>query len=176
MQDSVGLFTQQWVEGHMHSPHREGLAEDEEIIFESETNVLTNQRLFANWKSGTNAKPGDEAFLKDITDFRKITGGQVSRSKEGLIIGAVGVVFALVETFFGTSFPELIETIVFMIGALGIVIGLYLILRNFARMKPHTTIFFGVNGRTDMLVSFPGRDNPDADELIRHYSRTRRGL
>ena len=160
----------------MNSPHREGLAEDEKIIFESEMNVLTNQRLFANWKSGNDTKPGDEAFLKDITDFRKITGGQVSRSKEGLIIGAVGVVFALVETFWGTRLSELIGTIVFMIGALGIVIGLYLILRNFARMKPHTTIFFGVNGRTDMLVSFPGRDNPDADELIRHYSRTRRGL
>ena len=156
--------------------NRDGLAENEEILFESRSIILTNQRLLANWKPGTEVKPNDEAFLKDIIDFKKVSGGQVSRFKEGLIIGAVGVVFAAVEILFGARLPELMETIVFMIGALGIIIGLYLILRNFVRIKPHTTIFFGISGRRDMTVSFPGKDNPDADELIRRYTRTKSGL
>ena len=155
---------------------KEDLLENEEILFESETNVLTNQRLIADWKSGSDAKPEDEVFLKDIIDFRTFSGGQDSRAKQGLQIGAAGIVLTLIEIFLSTSLPEVLDTILFMAGALGIVFGVYMVLRSFTRLRPHTTILFRVDGRRDIAVSFPGRNNPEADELIRQYTRNKRGL
>ena len=156
--------------------HRGDLSENEEILFEGETNVLTNQRLLADWRSGNNAKPEDEVFLKDIIDFRTFSGGQESHLKQGLQIASVGVAITLIEILFSSSLSETLDVILFMSGALGIVFGLYMILRNFTRLKPHTTILFRVDGRRDIAVSFPGQNSPEADELIRQYTRFKRGL
>ena len=160
----------------MNSHNIGDLSENEEILFEGGTSVLTNQRLLANWKPGNNAKPDDEVFLKDIADFRKINGGQQSRIKDGLIIGAVGAVLTLIEILFSSSLSDLLDTVLFLAGALGIVFGLYLVLRSFTRIKPHTTILFRVDGRRDIPVTFPGQNNPEADKLLRHYTRTKQGL
>ena len=55
-------------------------------------------------------------------------------------------------------------------------LGLYLVLRSLVRVQPHTTVFFRISNGEDVPVSFPGRENPQADELIRRYSRARSGL
>ena len=64
----------------------------------------------------------------------------------------------------------------FAVGASGGVFGLYVISVNPFRMKPHTTIYFQVPEGTDLVATFPGQNNPKADELARLFVRAKRRL
>ena len=152
------------------------LLEGEEIVFEGGTGVLTNQRLFAYRKPGFEVGAENVALLSDITEFKKVSGGQDSRVRQGLTLGGVGLLFTVLELSIGSNLPELLDILLFMVGALGIVLGAYLVLRSVLRIHPHTTVFFRIQNGDDVPVSFPGRDNPEAENLIRLYSRAKRGL
>ena len=148
---------------------------DESIIFERGPAVLTGQRLLVNQRdSGADRSP-DQAWLKDIVSYRKVEGGQDGRLKLGLACTGVGA--ALIAILMAApALPNALESIVFAVGASGGVFGLYVISVNPFRMKPHTTIFFQVPEGTDLAATFPGRDNPDADELARLFVSAKRRL
>ena len=54
------------------------LLHGEKVLFESDSAVLTNQRLVANWNS-RRRQAVDEAALKDIAGFWRVEGGQPNR-------------------------------------------------------------------------------------------------
>ena len=151
------------------------LLKGEKIIFESDPAVLTNRRLLANWKGGRNGKASDEAHLSDIAKFEKIVGGQESRNARGLSAIAVGLVLMAASSAISNA-QSTVQSIVFVAGALAVVIGFQFILTSLVRLKPHTTIFFETKSDKHIAISFPGRDNPQADEFARAYSRTKRDL
>ncbi len=158
------------------------LLEGERVILEKGPAVLTNKRLLANWHSvdGQGQQPADQAFLKDIASFKKLSGGQESRVKPGLRWLGLGVAIIVAEVIL-TTFDiipagTLVESILFLVGALALVVGLYMLQSSLFRTRPHTTVFFSVPGSPDIAVTFPGRNNPDADELTRQFLRAKRGL
>jgi hypothetical protein len=152
------------------------LAEGEKILFEADAAVLTNRRLVSYWKrADKDARGPQEALLKDIASFKKINGGQESHLKLGLIAFAIGAILTIIEVLV-PSLGQMADSILFLAGSLGIVGGLYFILRSVVRVKPNTTVFFQVPGAKDVPVTFPGRDNPKADELTRHFQRAKRGI
>ena len=143
------------------------LLDGEGIIFQSGRAQLTNRRLFTG---------KDVAYLNEITDVKKMSGGQESLIKQGFVLATVGVLFSLLEVILSPNLTELIDTMFFIAGSLGIVSGLYLLVRSLVRVRPHTTIFFRVEENRDISISFQGQNNPEADELIRQYSRARKDL
>ena len=157
------------------STHRVDLLVGEKVLFDSEPAVLTNRRLMANWKGGEGGGPSDEALLSDIVGFEKIDGGRERRLGRGLAIGAGGVVVvALAELI--PELSSIIEGTIFLIGSVVAILGLYAILGDLLHMRPHTTIFFEVLGEGPIVVTFPGRSNPKADELTRLHVRAKRVL
>lgn len=151
------------------------LLENEEIIFEGDTVVLTNRRLLANWESAEAAEASDEAFLIDIVGFQKINGGRTGRLEQGLLSFAAGSALIALE-FVVSTIPEIVETVVFVLGSLGVLVGTYLVVGSILVVKPNTTVFFEVPEAKNIPVSFPGWDNADADRLTRLYGRAKRGL
>ena len=117
----------------------------------------------------------DQAWLKDIASYRKLDGGPDSRLRLGLLLTAAGAVLMLLQMA-TPGLPRLVESIVFLMGASSGVFGLYIISANPFRIKPHTIVWFQVPEGTDLAATFPGLDNPDADELTRLFVRTKRGL
>lgn len=151
------------------------LLEGEEIILESGPAVLTDRRLLANWKGTNGGRARDKANLEDISTFRKINGGKESRLKQGLMLGATGLILIALEAIL----PDLnsdIQFIVFMAGALATIMGFHFSLSSLLRIRPHTTVLFDVEGAKKIAVSFPGRDNPDADEFARVFGSTKRDM
>ena len=151
------------------------LSEDEEILFESGPAVLTNRRLVGNLGG---AAPGDswgEVLLKDVASFKKMSGGQESRLKLGLQSTGIGAVLVLLEILI-QDLPTILENILFLAGALAVLVGAYLSMSSLFRVKPHTSVLFVIPGEKDAAVAFPGRDNPEADELTRRFVRAKRGL
>ena len=155
--------------------HRIDLLANEEIIFESGSAVLTNQRLLVNSEDAAGDETSDEAFLRDIVSFQKVTGGQESRAKPGAQVLAVGAVLLAAEAVL-PALPERLGAVVFLLGGVAVVIGVYLLLSSAFRVRPRTTVLFLVRGTREMAVVFPGRDNPEADELTRLFARARRRL
>lgn len=152
------------------------LSADEEIVFESDGAVLTNLRLITNWAARKKSdKIPSEVLLRDVSGFQKIDGGQDSRLHVGLPALLVGVVLNLVSLLVPPQVAWM-ENVLFLFGALALIIGLYLTLTSILRVKPHTTILFLVPGSEDMPVYFPGKENPKADQFTRSFIRTKRGL
>ena len=152
------------------------LLEGEEIILQSGPAVLTNRRLLANWKGTNGGQARNQANLEDIPTFQKINGGKESRLKQGLTLGATGLILLIASE---TILPDLnsdLEIIVFMAGALATIIGIQFSLSSLVRIRPHSTVLFDVEGAKKIAVSFPGRDNPDADEFARVFARTKRDM
>jgi len=152
------------------------LLEDEEIVLESGPAVLTNRRLLANWKGTNGGKARDQANLEDISTFRKINGGKESRLKQGLRLVTTGLILLIALETILTDINSDIEFILFLAGALATILGVHFSLTSLVRIRPHSTVLFDVEGAKHIAVSFPGRDNPDADEFARVFGRTKRGM
>lgn len=151
------------------------LLEGEEVIFESDLVVLTNQRLLDSSPQKKKRKTLKEANLRDVATFQKVKGGRESRMKVGLQVGAAGLVVLLLSSVL-RFLPSAIETLLFLAGAVAVVVGVHFTVNSWARISPHTTVIFLVPNSGELVVSFPGHDNPEADELLRRYTRARRGL
>ena len=153
-------------------PRKVDLQTDERVLFESAGSaVITNQRLLANWKGRYGGQPKHAVALEDIDGYERIVGGQDSRMEKGLSLGAGGAVLLLFGLMPGL--PSLIENVAFLGGILGVIFGLPFALQSMIRLRPHTTLLFEVGAKV-IAVSFPGRDNPDADELGREFSRAKK--
>ena len=153
------------------------LREEEEILSEAEHAVLTNQRLIAALNRKDRSEITDEAELSDIVSFKKSNGGQESRMQPGLIFLGAGAVITILQIIFVDLMPsQLVETILFLLGAAGILIGFYLVIGSVMRIKPFTVIVFTVVGERDIPVHFPGQDHPEADRMTNLFTRTKRGF
>ena len=148
------------------------LLRDEEIIFEGGPAVLTNQRLLAEVAG---AKEPVEAKLAELASFRKMNGGQQSRTRAGVQSMAGGVGVMVLGTLVRQS-SQLLETVFFLVGAMALLVGTYFVLSSMLRVKPNTTVFFRTRDFDDIAISFPGWDNPEAEELTRNFVRAKRGL
>lgn len=153
------------------------LRKDEEILSEAEWAVLTNQRLVAALNRKNRSEITDEADLSDIVSFKKSNGGQESRTQPGLMFLAAGAAITVLQILFVDMLPsQLVETILFLLGAAGVLIGFYLIIGSVMRIRPFTVIVFTVVGARDIPVHFPGQDNPEADRMMNIFTRAKRGI
>ena len=100
--------------------------------------------------------------------------------RPGLISLGIGAAISILQALPPLSTlaraNEWLELIMFLVGAGGVLIGLYLIIGSAMRIKPFTVVVFTVVGARDIPVHFPGEDNPDADEMTRKFVRAKRGI
>ena len=151
------------------------MLEDEEVVFEGGPAVLTNQRILASWTDARGREASVEAFLKDLVSFRKMNGGQHSRLMPGLRAMGAGIVVTAADLLFPNP-PRWLDSLLFLVGSLAVIAGLYLVISTIFSVKPHTTVLFQTRDLKDIAVPFPGWDNPEAEELTRKFVRTKRGL
>jgi len=152
------------------------LERDEEVVFESERAVLTNQRLLANLDRKNIEQVTDEIPLKNVLDFKKSNGGRASRTSGGLKVLGVGLVVMLIQVVLTATLPELLEILLFLSSATAIVIGIYFLLDSILRVKPFTTVVFKIMDSRDVHVYFDGMYSTEADDLTRIFVRTRRDM
>ena len=150
---------------------------DEEILSEAEWAVLTNQRLVAALNRKDRTEITDEADLSDVVSFKKSNGGQESRMQPGLMFLGAGAAITVLQILFVDLLPsQLVETILFLLGAAGVLIGFYLVIGSVMRIRPFTVVVFTVVGARDIPVHFPGQDNPEADRMMNLFTRAKRGI
>ncbi len=153
------------------------LQQEEEILSEAEWAVLTNKRLVAALNRKDREEITDVAELSDIVSYKKSNGGQESRMRPGLQFLGAGAAITILQVIFNNLLPsELVEVILFLLGAAGILIGFYLVIGSVMRIRPFTVVVFTVVGARDIPVHFPGQDNPEADRMTSLFTRAKRGL
>ena len=148
------------------------LQRDEEVLFEKGPAILTNRRLVAE------AMGMDETVdmpLSNLASFKLMNTGQQSRLTRGIQATTAGVV-TLIVSMLARDAPPLLEGLLFVVGALALLLGVYYLLTTAVRLKPRTTVLFETSELTEVALSFPGWDNPDANELTRAFARTKRAL
>ena len=148
------------------------LQSGERVLFDEGPAILTNHRLVAEVLG---ADGPVETPLRDLVSSRQVNGGQESRVRQGSQAIGGGVALLVIATL-ARGASELIETILFLIGALALLFGSYLVLSSVIRVKPQTVVHFQTSALEDVIVSFPGWDNPDAEELTRVFVRAKRAL
>ncbi len=148
------------------------LHRDEKVLFDKGPAILTDQRLVAD---ALGAEGPVETPLGDLASFRQVNGGQESRARQGSQAIGVGVALLVIGTL-ARGASELVEAILFVIGALALLLGTYFVLSSALRVKPHTVVLFQTIASGNVVVSFPGWDNPDAEELTRVFVRAKRAL
>jgi hypothetical protein len=151
---------------------RISLQPDEEVLFEKGPAILTNQRLVAE---AMGIEETVEVLLGDLVSFKLFNVGQQSRLNPGLQATAGGTV-ALVLGTLARSASELLEGILFVVGALVLLLGVYYLLTTAVRIRPRTTVLFETSLVTEVGLSFPDWDNVDAKELTRTFARAKRAL
>ena len=156
------------------------LGESEEVLFEREHVVLTSARLMANW-SGEGAR--DVVALRDVDGVRRLDGGQESRMGAGLRVLAGAAALAAVQVPIDALLisrsqvhigVDIVNTLMFVAWALAAGVAAYLIITSVFRVRPHTSLLFVRFRDKDVLVSFPGRNNPDAALLRAAFERQMR--
>ena len=153
------------------------LIEDEEIVFEDEQTIITNRRLIGNF--GVEKDVEFNAYdLTEVGTPNKFNGGQYGRRAIALrlLIGGAAVVLAgaILQPILQPD--QRIEALVFVLGAVGSMVGLYMLLNDLFRPKPNTTVIFPIFDGKDIISSYPDWDNPEAEELVRSFARIKRGM
>ena len=161
------------------SKHKIDLSDGEEVVFESSPAILTTRRLLANWK-GDDGSASDEALLKNLESFQKFNGGRESQMATARQCIGVGLALISIEFVF-PNIPKILASVLFLLGACGLLFGIYLVIVNFLRIRPHTIIFFKLRltagtSNERITVAFPGDDNPEAEELTRTFTRLKRKI
>ena len=157
------------------------LAEGEEVLFELDHVVLTSLRLMADWSSG---RAKSVVALKDIDGVRRLEGGQESRLGSGIKILGVGAVLMATQLFverfvitaIANSALNILNVIFFVIAAVGLGVGLHVIITSLVRVKPHTSLLFVRFKHKDILVSFSGHQNENAEKLRAAFNRQQRAI
>ena len=151
------------------------LLDEEEVLFEDEQIVVTTQRLIGNFET---AEEGDfdEAVLREVSAPKKFNGGYHSRRSIALRLLAAGIVAILVGAWAETNinFPDLIDALIFVAGAVAAMVGLYMMVNSLFRRAPNTTVIFDVYGGPHIIASYPEWDNPQAEDLVSQFARAKR--
>ncbi len=86
----------------------------------------------------------------------------------------------LIERFVVTASSNsglnILNVIFFVIAAIGLGVGLHVIVTSLVRVRPHTSLLFVRFKHKDILVSFPGKQNQDAEKLRAAFNRQQRML
>ena len=151
------------------------LQKDEQVVLEQDGAVVTDRRILALKGAPGPAATWDEAGIKDVLTVQMLSGGQESRMEPGIKLAAVGGVVAVAGALADTTLdlPRFVN-LLFLVGLIAFMFGMYFIMSSLLRVKPHTSAFFVIPGRKDIRVSFPGRENAQADELMRAFARVKR--
>ena len=152
------------------------LLPQEEVMYEGPGVVLTSHRLMTNFgRSGDGSF--DETPLTDIAPPEKYNGGKYPGKYPGGRLLVAGAVVLGVGILLDAA-VELNETIaagLFLVGALGVGVGLYVIIGERFGVKPNTTVVFPKMDGGKIIVAFKDWDSPDAEELTRQFARAKRG-
>ena len=151
---------------------RISLQRDEEVLFEKGPAILTNRRLVAE---AIGIEETVEVPLGDLLSFKQFNVGQQSRLSQGIQATSAGTVVLVLGTL-ARSASELLEGILFVAGALALLLGLYYLLTTAVRVRPRTTVLFETSDVKEVALSFPDWDNEDATELTRTFARAKRAL
>ena len=152
------------------------LIEDEGIVFEDEQTIITNRRLIGNFGMSK-----DEEFnaydLAEVGTPNKFNGGQYGKRAIALRLRIGGAVVVIAGAVLQPILQpdDRIEALVFVLGAVGSMVGLYMLLNDLFRPKPNTTVIFPIFDGKDIISSYPDWDNPEAEELVRNFARVKRG-
>ena len=153
------------------------LLQDEEIVLEDEQAIITNRRLIGNFGDAEEGE-FDAYELVEVGAPNKFNGGQYGKRAIGvrLLIGGAAVVIAGAILQPMIQPDQRIEALVFVVGAVGSMVGLYMLLNDLFRPPPNTTVIFPVFDGKDIIVSYPDWDNPQAEEMVRSFARVKRGM
>ena len=153
------------------------LLEDEEVRFQDDQIIVTNRRLIGNLDESPVGKFSGLS-LSEVGPPNKFNGGRHGRKALGLQLLLGGLAVIGIEVFLQILFGlnQQIEAVLFLVGSLAAVIGLYLFLNSLFRPAPNTTVIFPVLEGDDIIASYPEWDNPDAEELVRRFARAKRGI
>ncbi len=158
------------------------LLEDEELLFQDEVATLTNKRLLTDFKTGV---PKNSVEIKLFDGVRQIDGGQENRIRMGIKAFVFGVILSsfqfLLDYFFisdnnTTQLIRIFNTLLFVIGAVSVGSGIYLIITSLLRIKPHTTLIFVRFKGKDIKVTFSNRNDPKALKLKRLFLKQQRSF
>ena len=151
----------------------------ERIILDVEQAVLTNQRVLAIWKGPRGGSPSVEKPLDDILEYDKFNGGRESRVQLGLQLIAGGLALLVVNLILHKvtgGLPELVDSVLFIVLAAALIYGTYVLVLSYVNPRPRTTILFtGVDAKT-FALTFPGWDNPQAQEFTVRFDRAKQEL
>ena len=154
------------------------LESDEKIMFENDQAVITNRRVFAEFRhrSGRQTVPGRESRLRDIATVQKLKGGQESRLGPGIrytLVGAtLGIIGYVLEIY--DLLHSSLDAVVFLVSAVLLGFGLYFLATSAVRVKPHVSVMFIIFGKKDIRVAYPGHENTEADRLAAAFTRAKR--
>jgi hypothetical protein len=150
---------------------------DEQVMFERPHVVITDRRLFV---LNGRIRPSEDIDmpLREVGTPKKVNGGQKNRRTEGAKLFGAGAVFLGLEIFIelNGNLDQRLEAVLFVVGALAAVIGLYFFLASLMQTKPNTMVLFPVAEGREVIVRFPDWDSPDADELTIQFGRAKRRL
>ena len=149
---------------------------DEEVLHETTRVTLTNKRLLANLNKRSDSLPTEDVALTDIAGFKKLTGGQESRMKQGVIALLVGLALTVLQFVLSGRVSYAVDGFIFMVSALFIIVGVYFALTSIVRIRTNTMVVFNVVGSRDIPVYFQGKDSPLADDMTRSFARAKRGI
>ena len=164
----------------MFSQHVQ-LQKNEQVLYENERVVLTNQRVLANFKTTSNGTtPRNQALIKDIATVQKINGGQESRMGPAIRVSVAGIALLALEIVLGEAvglaIPRILDALLFLVSAVLIGVGGYMLVTSVVRVMPHTTVLFIIFGRKEIAVTFPEKFSEEAEKLANAFSRAKRTL
>ena len=168
------------------------LREDEHVVFETKTALLTNERLFVenrrlkrkNKKSESESLWLESEISATLAPTSK-NGGKTSRKSVGIKLLVFGIILVVLQVVPYTLFEiniiqnlgTLVESVYFLSSMLGVTIGLYLYVGSFINLDPHTSLLFSIPTEDrDLVAIFDGWDSSDAEKLGREFRKIRRSI
>ncbi len=153
------------------------LLPDEQVMYEGPGVAVTSHRLMANFGRPDEGS-FDESPLSDVASPKKYNVGKQSRRDIGirlLIAGAIVLAFE-VTLENAVAVNDKLAALLFLVGAVGASVGLYMIIGGMYQIRPNTTMVFPKSDGGEIVVRFTDWDSPHADELTRQFARAKRGL
>jgi hypothetical protein len=148
------------------------LKESEEIVFEEYPARLTTNRLLVYSKKAKQNSPIHDFNIRELYSCQIVNGGELSRMFNGLATLLAGAFVWSVEILFHylIPIPEILDLLMFIIGGGAFMYGLWQIVKSMTRKKPHTMVVFEdpIKGG-EIILTYPGIDNQDAELLVKKF-------
>ena len=151
----------------------------ESIILEVDQAVLTNQRVLAELEGALKAARHRSEAPRRHPEYDKFNGGRESRVQLGLQLIAAGLGLLIVNLLLHSAtggLPELVDSLLFVILAGALIYGTYVLALSYVNPRPRTTILFTDVDAKTFALTFPGWDNPQAQEFAVRFDRAKQEL